>query len=92
MTASNIFHSGYRPYYGRLREGWGSGAWFAATNSYKTDYLQVDLGAVHVVCAVATQGSRKESQRTTTYKVRLSTDSIKWNTYKETNIKKVLKY
>ena len=54
-------------------------------------YLQVDMGAVRHVCAVATQGlnSNKFDEWTTSYKLRLSSDGIIWNTYKENNAEKV---
>lgn len=89
MTASSFYSIHYHPYYGRLNESRGSGAWCSKTESDRTEYLQVDLGAVHFICAVATQGNRKQNQRTTTYKVHLSTNGMNWNTYKETNIEKV---
>ena len=49
------------------------------------------MGAVHSVCAVATQGRRLFTAWTTSYKVHLSTDGITWNTYKENNVEKVTK-
>ena len=91
MTASSFYETYYYPYYGRLHENRRNGAWCAKTNSDRTDYLQVDLGTVLYVCAVATQGNKKQSQRTTTYKVHLSTDGTNWNIYKEKSIEKVWK-
>ena len=91
MTASSFHNRDYYPYYGRLHENRRSGAWCAKTNSVGTEYLQVDLGTVLYVCALATQGYQKEGQRTTTYKVHLSTDGTNWNIYKEKSIGKVWK-
>ena len=91
MTASSFYRSDYYPYYGRLHENRRSGAWCANTSSDRTDYLQVDLGTVLYICAVATQGNKKQSQRTATYKVHLSTDGTNWNIYKEKSIEKVWK-
>ena len=91
MTASSFHNTDYYPYYGRLHENRRRGAWCAKTNSVGTEYLQVDLGTVLDVCALATQGNQKEGQRTTTYKVHMSTDGINWNTYKEQSIEKVWK-
>ena len=89
MTAST-FYSSYYPYYGRLHENsGGAGGWCTKTTSDRTDYLQVDMGTVRSVCAVATQGHREGSVWTTSYKLHLSTDGVTWNTYKETNIEKV---
>ena len=91
MTASSFHSTYYYPYYGRPHENRGRGAWCAKTNSVGTEYLQVDLGTVLDVCALATQGNQKVGQRTTTYKVHMSTDGINWNTYKEQSIEKVWK-
>ena len=57
----------------------------------RSDYLQVDMGKLHPVCAVATQGHGKGSFWTTRYKVKLSTDGVTWNAYKENNVEKVSK-
>ena len=91
MTASTYYSSYLYPYYGRLNENRGNGAWCAETTTDRTDYLQVDMGAVHSVCAVATQGAQRYSFWTTSYKVHLSTDGVTWNSYKENNVEKVTK-
>ena len=91
MTASSYVSFRYHSYYGRLNENRGNGAWCAKTTSDRTDYLQVDMGAVHSVCAVATQGLRKVSAWTTSYKVHLSTDGVPWKSNKENNVEKVTK-
>ena len=91
MTASTINSNSYYAYYGRLNEDRSNGAWCAKTSTDRTDYLQVDMGAVHSVCAVATQGHRKGSHWTTSYKLHLSTDGVTWNSYKENNVEKVTK-
>lgn len=89
MTASTFYDSNYRPYYGRLNENRGNGAWCPKTQTDKTDYLQVDMGTVHSVCAVATQGANGASQWTTSYKLRLSMNEVNWNTYMQNNVEKV---
>ena len=91
MTASTYYDSSHYPYYGRLNGRRGNGAWCAKTKTDKTDYLQVDMGAVHSVCAVATQGHRTGTARTTSYNVHLSKDGLTWNSYKENNVEKVTK-
>ena len=91
MTASTLYYNRYHSYYGRLHEKRGQGGWCTKTKSDRTDYLQVDMGTVRSVCAVATQGLRAGSAWTTSYKLHLSTDGVTWNTYKETNIEKVSK-
>ena len=88
MTAST-HHSNYYPYYGRLNENRGRATWCAKTTSDKTDFLQVDMGALKSVCAVETQGSRKDGVWTIRYKLHLSTDGVTWNVYKEDNVEKV---
>ena len=91
MRASSFYSTGYNPYYGRLQGNGGRGTWCPNTSLAGTEYLQVDLGTVLDVCALATQGNQKEGVRTTTYKVHMSTDGINWNTFKEKNIEKVWK-
>ena len=91
MTASSYANSYYYPYYGRLNGYSGYGGWCADTATDRTDYLQVDMGAVHSLCAVATQGAQTYSYWTTSYKVHLSKDGVTWNSYKENNIEKVTK-
>jgi len=89
MTASTYFNIDYYPYYGRLNENRGDGAWCAKKKEDRTDYIQVDMGAVHSVCAVATQGEKVQHDWTTSYKLQLSTDGVTWNSYRENNVEKV---
>ena len=89
MAASTYFDSRFHPYFGRLNETRGDGAWCTNTTIDRTDYLQVDMGAAHSVCAVATQGEKVGSFWTTSYKVHLSLDGVTWNSYKENNAEKV---
>ena len=93
MTANSHFGSSYYPYYGRLNEIRGYGAWCALQlkTPAGTNYLQVDMGAVHSVCAVATQGERLSDDWTEKYKIHLSTDERTWSSYKENNTEKVTK-
>ena len=90
MTASTFHDSRYYPYYGRINGNRGLKAWCPKTTSDGT-YLQVDMGAVRSVCAVATQGHGKYPFWATSYKVHLSTDGVIWNDYKENNVEKVSK-
>ena len=86
MTASSYLGSMHYPYYGRLNGNRGYGAWCTKTTLDKTSYLQVDMGVVHSVCAVATQ-----DYRTTSFKLHLSTDGVTWSSYKKNNVEKVTK-
>ena len=91
ITASTFYISNQQPYYGRLNGQRGSvGAWCTKTTDDRTDYLQVDMGAVHSVCAVATQGAT-EGYWTTSFKLKLSLDGTTFNYYMEGNAVKVNK-
>ena len=89
MTASTVFDTRFYPYYGRLHENRGYGGWCPKTVTDRTDYLQVDMGTMLSVCAVATQGEKKYSAWTTSYKLYLSSDGVTWNAYEETSTTKV---
>ena len=90
MTASTYYNNWYYPYYGRLHESRKHGAWCPRTEHDRADYLQVDMGRVYSVCAVATQGGKRSiSERITSYKLQLSIDVIAWESYKENSIEKV---
>ena len=88
MTASSYYSSSYYPYYGRLNESRGRG-WCPSNRSPGTEYLQVDIGAEHFVCAVETQGATNIDEWTTSFKLHFSSDGATWNTYKESNTEKV---
>ena len=91
ITANTFASSYYQPYYGRLngRRGF-EGAWCTKTTDDRTDYLQVDMGAVHSVCAVATQGATG-SGWITSFKLRLSLDGKTFNYYMKDSAVKVNK-
>ena len=76
MTTSSVYLS-YNPYEGRLN---GSSGWCPSTRSNLEDYLQIDMGSLRSVCAVATQGKSSGSY-VTSYKLSFSTDGETWNTY-----------
>ena len=61
--------------------------WCPATNT-PSDYLQVDMGSVKSVRAMATQRQGTGSFYTATYYLKYSLDNKVWNTYKENNEKK----
>ena len=85
MTASS--HHGNKEHsakYGRLFNDSGYG-WFPKYNE-KKNWLQVDLGKVFQVCAVATQGGnhhKKYRVWTTAFKLLYSTDGKNRKTYKD---------
>ena len=84
MTASSNYAS-YFPHKGRLN---GDTGWCQGTSAISNDYLQVDMGTVRTVCAVATQG-KKNGSYVTSYKLSLSTDGVNWSKYQEGNVDKV---
>ena len=89
MTASTFYNEKNKPHYGRLHESRERGAWCPTTKLNRTDYLQVDMGTMLSVCAVASQGKEMYSQWTTSYTLYLSTDGVVWNADKETSTAKV---
>ena len=91
ITASTYFDSRYYPFYGRLNGNRGLyRAWCSTNKDDRTDYLQVDLGSVQDICAVATQGAKDSSLYTVTrYKLKLSLDGTTYNFYVEDNTVKV---
>ena len=89
MTASTFKNEGNKPHYGRFHESRGKGAWCPKIKTNRTYYLQVDMGTILSVCAVASQGKEIYSQWTTSYTLYLSTDGVVWNADKETSTAKV---
>ena len=87
MTATSSYDNRYTPYKGRLNAFpcWESKTAF---NNGK-DYLQLDLGGVHFICAVATQGNKKALEWTKKYEISLSLNNDVWSTYKESGKTKV---
>ncbi|XP_022808475.1 receptor-type tyrosine-protein phosphatase F-like [Stylophora pistillata] len=73
---------------GRLH--YTSGSSWCARASERNPYLQIDLRALHIICAVSTQGNSKADQWVKTYKLQLSTDGTTWTDYKELGQVKVL--
>ena len=88
MTASSFLRDQYAPYIGRLNMQY---CWEPKTsNNIPNDYLQLDLGAAHFICAVATQGNNgKAAEWTTKYQISLSANNDVWSTYKESGQIKV---
>ena len=67
---------------GRLNYTSGS-SWCAGTSD-TSPYLQIDLQALHIICAVSTQGNSKADQWVKTYTLQSSIDgSSSWTNYTE---------
>ena len=84
ITSSSVYIE-YYPYKGRLN---GQKGWCPSSTSNRNDFIQVDMGEVRSVCAVATQG-KKDGSYVKSYKLLVSTDGVTWNTYQENNAVKV---
>ena len=84
ITASSYYLS-YYPHMGRLN---GVKGWCQKTTAITDDYIQVDMGALHTVCAIATQG-KKNGSFVKSYKLSFSIDESSWSVYQEQNIDKV---
>ena len=58
----------------------GEEAWCPQANS-SVEYLEVALDSLHRICALATQGFHVVGAYTTTYRLQLSIDGLKWEWY-----------
>ena len=88
--SSSSHYDKYFAFYGRLNGSRGRGGWCARTKNDRGDHLQIDMGEVHSVCAVATQGKLTGSY-VTSYKLYFSIDGVNWMVYTELNKMKVKK-
>ena len=87
MSMASLARLGNRPFPG---VHWG--AWCALNNTVQ--WLQIDLGYLHVVTGVATQGRNSTLYHmwVKTYELSFSKDGKKWEVYKENNITQVGSY
>lgn len=88
--SSSSHYDKYFAFYGRLNGSRGRGGWCARTKNDRGDHLQIDMGEVHSICAVATQGKLTGSY-ITSYKLYFSIDGVNWMVYTEFNKMKVKK-
>ncbi|KAL9987757.1 hypothetical protein ACROYT_G002114 [Oculina patagonica] len=72
------------PYKGRLN---GNGAWSPSKKDDADDFLQIDLGDLFFICALATQGHPLQDEWTKSYKLHLLL--TEWIIYKENNTEKL---
>ena len=70
---------------GRLN---GVNGWCQKTTAITDDNIQIDMGALHAVCAIATQG-KKNGSFVESYKPSFSIDESSSSVYQEQNIDKV---
>ena len=87
MIATSFYKYKFAPYIGRLNMDY---CWEPKDkNNIPNDYLQLDLGGAHFICAVATQGNTGAKEWTTKYQISLSANNDVWITYKESGKIKV---
>ena len=93
ITASSVWTQvpGYEPGQARLNnvpKHGNSGSWSTEVNKAGV-WLQVDLGEERLLTNLSTQGRPSADQWVTSYKISFSSDSVKWESYKENNAVKV---
>ena len=91
FTASSSYDGNFAPHFARLRSlerGWSP---TSSDRDSKNSFLQIDFGAVHSICAVATQGEYgfPFNDWTKSYKLQFSLTGSTWAYYKENGTDKV---
>ena len=91
--SASSFRAGREPWLARLNNvpiaNGHRGAWAPAKNEVG-QWLQIDLGKERLLAKLATQGRPSyPSLWVTSYKIDFSSDSVKWEEYKENNAVKV---
>ena len=95
ITASSVYTNGASNKHGawlaRLNnvpngKFWGS---WSANLKEAGQWLQIDLGEERLLTNFATQGRPSRPQWVTSYKISFSSDSVKWEEYKENGVEKV---
>ena len=92
FLASSYYDYQYKPHFARLKDSRKGWAPTIADRDSKNSFLQIDLGVVYTICAVATQGKHYNggtSEWTKSYKLQLSLDGSTWTYYKESASDKV---
>ena len=84
ITASSQYSPSYIPAYGRLNGTRGDG-WCSSVSNSTFDWLQVDLGKISPLCAVATQGDVNGNEWTVSFRLFFSSDGTIWRTYRNAN-------
>ena len=90
---ASSFRAGREPWLARLNNvpiaNGHRGAWAPAKNEVG-QWLQIDLGKERLLAKLATQGRPSDpSLWVTSYKIKFSSDSVKWEEYKENDAVKV---
>ena len=93
ITASSVWrqHPGHGPWLARLNnvpKHGITGSWSTDVNK-AGEWLQVDLGEERLLTNLSTQGRPSADQWVRSYNISFSSDSVKWEPYKENNVVKV---
>ena len=93
ITASSVWTQdpGHDPWLARLNnvpKHGNAGCWSTEVNK-AGEWLQVDLGEERLLTNLSTQGRPSEDQWVRSYNISFSSDSVKWESYKESNAVKV---
>ena len=91
ITASSVYGtSAHEAWLGRLNNvpKGNSGAWSADLKE-AGQWLQIDLGEERLLTNFATQGRPSSAQWVKSYTILFSSDSVKWEEYKENGVVKV---
>ena len=81
LSSSSIHTASTPASNGRLN--YTGGPSWCASSSDSSPYLEVDLGSVYIICAVATQGNSRADQWVKTYQIQSSEDKITWTSHRE---------
>ena len=81
MTSSSILDTSSFPHYARLRNQSGNCAWIPAKTDVASPWIQIDIGKLTNVSAVATQGSCSGNQWTKSYVIMYSKNGEDWKQY-----------
>ena len=92
FTASSNHGQALLAYFARLNNTKHNG-WSPSLSDLSSgnSYLQIDLGRLHKLCAIETQGNRMGDHWTKTYKLQLSNNLSTWTYYQERSVDKVSK-
>jgi hypothetical protein len=85
LTSSSIYNNTISAGKARLLS---NSSWRPRDND-TNPWLQIDLGEIYYVCAVATQGDPNSDERTRKYKIKWSLDGVKWEYLKTETLNKV---
>ncbi|XP_028512626.1 uncharacterized protein LOC110231617 isoform X6 [Exaiptasia diaphana] len=80
ITASSSYNLRYLPSYGRLNIVLGNGGWLARSNTIG-EWIQVDFLQATRITAIATQGTPKYDEWTSTYSLQHSYDGTSFRDY-----------